>query len=278
MRIREIAVPDRHARAEPYVGWSSGVMIPAAYLVAMVAGEANGEPNWSHFDMAGIAPVSGKVLARPLGTGKEPSMKHSFFLVIALLALLAAPVAAQEASPVASPTAGAPSAVASGLINPRGFVWTEDGTLYVAQAGTGGEVLGTPAVEPPLGPFHGGPSGSVVRIEAGCPILLAGDLPSAVFTTGEVLGAEDRQIFGGHLYASVDGGGESHGNAAHPSGVYRILENGSTELVADLLAWVRANPVEKLPLILTPTRPGLASSPIPPRTRSGSTIPTVARS
>src|SRR5215208_5688248 len=66
------------------------------------------------------------------------SMKQSFFLVIALIALLAVPVAAQEASPVASPTTGAPSAVASGLVNPRGFLWTDDGTLFVAQAGTGG--------------------------------------------------------------------------------------------------------------------------------------------
>jgi hypothetical protein len=170
-------------------------------------------------------------------------MKHPFFLVIALLALLAAPVAAQEATP----QVGASTAVASGLVNPRGFLWTDDGTLYVAQAGTGGTTLGTPEVPPPLGPFHGGSSASVVKIEDGCPVLVAGELPSVVFTTGEVLGAEDLAILGGQLYASVDGGGESHGNADQPSGVYRILENGSTELVADLSAWVRANPVALLP-------------------------------
>src|SRR5215212_5132460 len=175
------------------------------------------------------------------------SMKHSFFLVIALLALLAVPVAAQEASPVASPTTGAPSAVASGLVNPRGFLWTDNGTLFVAQAGTGGTTLGTPEVAPPLGPFHGGSSASIVRIDNGCPVLVAEELPSVVFTTGEVLGAEDLAGLGGQLYASVDGGGESHGNAAQPSGVYRILENGRTELVADLSAGVRANPVALLP-------------------------------
>jgi hypothetical protein len=175
------------------------------------------------------------------------SMKHSLFLVVALLALLAAPVAAQEASPVASPTGGAPSAVASGLVNPRGFIWTDDGTLYVAQAGTGGTTLGTPEVPPPLGPFHGGSSASIVRIDNGCPVLIAGDLPSVVFTTGEVLGAEDLAVLGGQLYASVDGGGESHGNPTQPSGVYRVLESGSTELVADLSAWARSNPVEMLP-------------------------------
>src|SRR3954464_9138251 len=85
------------------------------------------EPTFAHpsctrlvFVRTGISPIEGA------------SMKHSFFLVIALLALLAAPVAAQEASPVASPTTGAPSAVASGLVNPRGFLWTDNGMLFVA--------------------------------------------------------------------------------------------------------------------------------------------------
>jgi hypothetical protein len=104
-------------------------------------------------------------------------MKQSFFLVIALIALLAVPVAAQEASPVASPTTGAPSAVASGLVNPRGFLWTDDGTLFVAQAGTGGTALGTPEVAPPLGPFHGGSSASIVRIDNGCPVPSLGICP-----------------------------------------------------------------------------------------------------
>lgn len=174
-------------------------------------------------------------------------MKHSFFLVIALLALLAAPVAAQEASPVGSPTAGAPSTVASGLISPRGFLWTADGTLYVAQAGSGGQSLGTPAAPPPVGPFQGGSTASVVRIDNGCPVLVAGGLPSASDQIGGILGVEDLTILGGELYASVDGGGEGHGNPTQPSGVYRILENGTSELVADLSAWVRANPVAVLP-------------------------------
>src|SRR5215212_3346108 len=174
-------------------------------------------------------------------------MHRSLLLVVTLLALLAAPVAAQEATPGTTPQVGTLSPVASGLVNPRGFLWTDDGTLYVAQAGTGGTSLGTPEVAPPLGPFHGGSSARIVRIDNGCPVLVAEELPSVVFTTGEVLGAEDLAVLGDQLYASVDGGGESHGNAAQPSGVYRILANGSTELVADLSAWVRANPVALLP-------------------------------
>lgn len=164
-----------------------------------------------------------------------------------LAALVAAPVAAQEASPAAGePTAGL-EVVASGLTSPRGILWTADGSLYVAQAGSGGESLGTPTAPPPLGPFRGGPTGSVVRIEGGCPVTVVDGLPSTLDAIGGVLGVEDLAILGDHIYASVDGGGEAHGNAAQPAGVYRILANGTAELVADLSAWVRANPVANVP-------------------------------
>jgi sugar lactone lactonase YvrE len=174
-------------------------------------------------------------------------MHRSLLLVLALLGFLAVPAAAQEATPVGGAQTGGLTVVASGLTDPRGFLWTADGTLYVAQAGTGGESLGTPAAEPPVGPFQGGSNASVVRIENSCPVLVAGGLPSSVNALGEVLGAEDLAVLGDQLYASVDGGGEAHGNPNQPSGVYRILANGTTELVADLSAWVRANPVAVLP-------------------------------
>ena len=85
----------------------------------------------------------------------------------------------------------------------------------------------------------GGPSASIVRIDNGCPVLVAGDLPSVLTAIGDVLGAEDLAVLGGELYAAVDGGGEAHGNAAQPSGVYGVHQDGTSELVADLSAWVR---------------------------------------
>ncbi len=173
-------------------------------------------------------------------------MPRSLLLALAISLLLVFPVAAQEATPAAQPT-GDLTVVAAGLTNPRGFLWTDDGTLYVAQAGFGGEMLGTPELAPPVGPVRGGASASIVRIEDGCPVLVAGDLPSVKTSLMDVLGAEDLAILGGQLYASVDGGGEAHGNAAQPAGVYRILEDGTSELVADLSAWVRANPVVQIP-------------------------------
>jgi hypothetical protein len=176
-------------------------------------------------------------------------MYRSILVVFALIAVLTAPVAAQEATPAAGMQGEGLTVVASGLTNPRGFNWAPDGTLYVAEAGIGGP--NPPTDDAPtqqaVGPWHGGLSASIVRIEDGCPMLVAGGLPSTVSAMGDVLGAEDVAILGDHLYASIDGGGAAHGNPDQPSGVYRILGDGTTELVADLSAWVRANPVAMLP-------------------------------
>lgn len=171
-------------------------------------------------------------------------------LLAALAALGLAPFAtlAQEASPVTD--AAAPVVVASGLTNPRGMTWGADGTLYVALAGSGGN---SPATEDApttaaIGPFMGGPTGAVAQIGPdGCPVGVATGLPSTMAAMGDVLGAEDVAILGDQLYAAVDGGGPVHGNADAPSGVYRILADGTTELVADLSAWVRENPVAEVP-------------------------------
>ncbi|MCC7021863.1 MAG: ScyD/ScyE family protein [Thermomicrobiales bacterium] len=172
---------------------------------------------------------------------------RSLLLFVLLVTLLAPRALAQESTPGTGVSGAAVTPIAAGLVNPRGVVWAPDGTLYVAQAGTGGTMPGTPVAAPPVGPFHGGLTASVVRIEAGCPVPVAGNLPSVVTAVGEVLGVEDLAILDGQLYASIDGGGEAHGNAAHPAGVYRILADGTAELVADLSAWVRANPVAVLP-------------------------------
>ena len=63
---------------------------------------------------------------------------------------------------------------------------------------------------------------------------------------GDVLGAEDVAYLDGELYVGVDGGGAGHGNADNPSGIYRVAD-GAAELVADLSAWTRENPVANIP-------------------------------
>ncbi len=174
------------------------------------------------------------------------------FLLIALLVAIGfAPftLQAQEATPVADAQAS-PVIVASGLTNPRGFIWGADGTLFVALAGSGGPNAATedaPTTQA-IGPFLGGPTGAVAQIGAdGCPVAVATGLPSTADGIGSVLGVEDVAILGDQLYASADGGGPVHGNADAPSGVYRLLADGTNELIADLSAWVRANPVAEIP-------------------------------
>ena len=157
-------------------------------------------------------------------------------------------IAAQDATPAATPAAGAAPVVASGLTNPRGMLWGADGTLFVALAGNGGT---SPAVgeflPPPLGPAAGGgPSAAVAQIGPdGCPVPLATGLPSSLDQLGSVIGVADLAILGDQLYALVAGGGGSHGNPDEPAGLYLIQADGSYELVADLQAWYKANPVAR---------------------------------
>ena len=185
-------------------------------------------------------------------------MHRSFLLVVALVAILALPVSAQEGTPVGGEQAAPLTVVASGLINPRGVTWTADGTIWVAQAGSGGQQLGTPTAPPPRGPDAGRTDGQR-RARRGRMPRPRRRRPALARSRrlGEVLGAEDLAVLGDQLYAAVDGGGESHGNAAQPSGVYRILGDGTSELVADLSAWVRANPVAQRAARLRPGRGGV---------------------
>jgi hypothetical protein len=173
-----------------------------------------------------------------------------FLLSLLIACTLALPVSAQDATPMPDGESAGLTLVASGLTNPRGFLWSSDGTIWVAQAGIGGESPGVPEAPPPVGPFSGAPTASVVRVENGCPVVVAEGLPSSINGLGEVLGDQ--------LYASVDGGGEAHGLPDQPSGVYRILGNGSTELVADLSAWVRATPVAVVPPDYDPDAAGFS--------------------
>lgn len=175
---------------------------------------------------------------------------HLLGLFASLLVLLvgALPIAAQDATPEAAPATDL-VVVANGLTSPRGFTWGDDGTMYVALAGSGGpnSATETAPTTDAIGPWTGGPTGAVVSIQTGCPVAVATGLPSAIDATGGILGADDVAILGGELYVSVDGGGAVHGNPDQPSGIYAVNADGSVVLVADLSAWVRANPVASVP-------------------------------
>jgi hypothetical protein len=174
-----------------------------------------------------------------------------FVLALALLlpGVLAQQLFAQEGSPSATdePTR---AVVASGLTSPRDMIWGVNDTIIVALAGSGGIRLATetaPTTDA-VGPWSGGLTSAIATIDVlGCPDLLAGELPSSISRTGGVLGAEGLAVLNSQLYVSIDGGGAVHGNPGQPSGVYIVYGDGSTQIIADLSAWVRDNRVEDRP-------------------------------
>ena len=161
---------------------------------------------------------------------------------VALLGGVSGTAASQDATPVVGVL---PPVVASGLTNPRGMIWSSDGSLLVALAGAAGSTAGVPEVPPPAGPFVGGPSAAVVRIDGGCPVPVASGLPSVHDGEGSISGASDLAILHDSLYVLIAGGGEVFGNPGTTNGVYRIEDDGATTLIADTFAWLLQNPPDK---------------------------------
>jgi len=144
------------------------------------------------------------------------------------------------------------STFATGLNNPRGLKFGPDGNLYVAEGGTGGTNSTTEAqctqVVPPVGPYLGSPTGGrITRIDAnGDSTTVSDTFPSS--QTSAALGSltngvADVAFIGNQLYALIAGGGCSHGVANIPNGIARVESNGSWTLIADLSAFLKANPV-----------------------------------
>jgi hypothetical protein len=158
--------------------------------------------------------------------------------------LFSAPSVAQDATPV---TTDGVEVLVSGLTNPRGFTWGDDGTLYLALAGTGGDdqvtIDGTPY------PFMVGGTSSIVTVADGCTTPYAEGLGSLYWTeAGWTWGIMDVVLMDGQLYVLAGAGTAEAGN-----GVYRINADGSHELVADLGAWASENPTEFVPPDYDPT-------------------------
>jgi hypothetical protein len=142
--------------------------------------------------------------------------------------------------------------VASGLENPRGLDFGPDGRLYVAEAGLGGTastVGRCTQVVPPIGPYTGGFTARISRINAstGTRTTVVDGLPSdqtSVGTGGLVSGVADVAFKGATLYALVSGGGCSHGLAGTANEVIRVgADDHSASRVANLSAFIKAHPV-----------------------------------
>lgn len=156
-----------------------------------------------------------------------------------LLALLATPTVA-----LVRPRPGAAQppleVFAGGLINPRGLTFGPDGSLYVAEAGNGGEQLvevGTPR------PHAIGRSGRLSRIGPdGQRTTVDEGLPSTVDAYDEEVGPSDLAFLDGQLYLLTASGGWDVGDPAFHSAIFRVGPGGALEKVFDYSAWCLEHP------------------------------------
>jgi plastocyanin len=162
---------------------------------------------------------------------------------------LAVPVLGTSGPVIAQDDTGAtPSdivTIASGLSNPRGFSWGPDGTLYLALAGTGGDAH--------FAPIEGftadiGLTSSIATIADGCATPIAQGLVSFLWEeAGWIWGAMDVAFLGEDAYALLSGAGPTFLSPSSFSGVYRLNQDGTMTLVADITSWLPANPPAFIP-------------------------------
>lgn len=178
-------------------------------------------------------------------------------LAKALCALALSSAVGSSSDSTANPKPSAVSVFATGLNNPRGLKFGPDGFLYVAEGGIGGSDSTEGCCEPAaaVGPYTGSITGSrISKIDAnGVRTTAVDNLPSSqtsVESGSLISGASDVAFIGNTMYILLGGAGCSHGVSqvpARPNGVIRVNGDGTLDLIANLSAFLMANPVQNPP-------------------------------
>ena len=164
------------------------------------------------------------------------------------LCLIAGATAAGDTTAVYAQPSANVSDFASGLNGPRGLKFGSDGTLYVAEAGTGGStstVGQCEQVPPPVGPYTGGSTARSSKVDRwGNVSTVVSGLPSSLSPIGDIEGVADLAFLNGSLYALLAGGGCSHGNSA-PNAVIRVdVKQGTWKQIANMSKFLMDHPAK----------------------------------
>ena len=126
-----------------------------------------------------------------------------------------------------------------GLVNPRGIAFAPDGTLYVAEAGSGGSH--TPDLGPRGQRYRIGNTARVTRFDpVGRRQILLDRLPS--MSNGEdELGAADVAFLSGMLYVLTAAGGYETGDPAWDNVILRVDPSASTVQAAPVFNLTELN-------------------------------------
>lgn len=165
-------------------------------------------------------------------------IRGAAILLVSFLAALPMVVSAQPAPPLPSNV----HVVASGLLNPRGFTWGPDGSLYVIESGSPPAGYAGPSVpRQPGDPPVINSNGRVVRFASGgARTVIADGLPVFVARMGDTVGGASLAFLGDQLYAAISAG-PKHGHPEMAGGVY-LVESGQVKLIADTDAFNVDNP------------------------------------
>ncbi|TAK72944.1 MAG: ScyD/ScyE family protein, partial [Dehalococcoidia bacterium] len=167
-------------------------------------------------------------------------MKNRLFLAAALAAVISSMLALAPASAKSPVSAG--TSLATGLLSPRGMKMGPDGMIYVAEAGSGGDI--DSPTGGPEGPSKSGFTGRISKVDpaTGTRTTVVDNLPSNGTPGGDSVGPADVAFIGDQLYYVQTHGGDAYGFPGIPTGVYKVT-GGSATLVADIGAYNIANPV-----------------------------------